>query len=160
MHCMNKVVVPATVLLAVALFTGCQNQGSSERALVPAAFTTEYIHPTNGYSQVVVVNDGRTKTLYVSGQIGEGATLAEQMKAALANLTKELAEAGATMNDVVKMNTYIVDYKPEDLAVFRGVRQEVMGNGNRPASTLVGVTALALPQWLIEIEAVAVVPVN
>ncbi len=160
MHCMNKVVVPATVLLAVALFAGCQNQGSSEPVHVPATVSTEYIHPTNGYSQVVVVNDGRTKTLYVSGQIGEGATLAEQMKAALANLTKELAEAGATMNDVVKMNTYIVDYKPEDLAVFRGVRQEVMGNGNRPASTLVGVTALALPQWLIEIEAVAVVPVN
>jgi enamine deaminase RidA (YjgF/YER057c/UK114 family) len=62
------------------------------------------------------------------------------------------------MDDVVKMNTYIVDYGPESLEVFRGVRKELMGEADMPASTLVGVAALALPEWLIEIEAVAVVP--
>jgi enamine deaminase RidA (YjgF/YER057c/UK114 family) len=55
------------------------------------------------------------------------------------------------------MNTYIVDYQPEQLEIFRNVRKEVMGDEKMPASTLVGVTALARPEWLIEIDAVAVV---
>lgn len=120
-------------------------------------FEKEFINQQNGYSQIVAVTTGATKTLYVSGQIGTGDDLAAQMKSALANLKTELAAAGATFKDIVKMNTYIVDYKPSDLDVFRNTRKEIMGDAKMPASTLVGVTALALPEWLIEIEAVAVI---
>ena len=56
------------------------------------------------------------------------------------------------------MNTYIVDYGPQSLETFRGVRRELLGETEMPASTLVGVESLALPEWLIEIEAVAVIP--
>lgn len=126
----------------------------------PAAFEKRYIDTHNGYSEVVAVSSGAVKTLYISGQIGEGDTLETQMRSALAKLMALLEAEGATMDEVVKMNTYIVDYGPESLEVFRGVRAELMGDTDMPASTLVGVDALALPEWLIEIEAVAVVPMR
>ena len=67
-------------------------------------------------------------------------------------------QANATFKDVVKMNTYIVNFKPEtDLPIFRKVRKEFLGTENYPASTLVGVESLGRKEWLIEIEAIAVV---
>ena len=120
------------------------------------SFNKSYINQENGYSQIVSVETGGVTTLYVSGQIGLGDDLESQMRSALQNLTLQLEQAGATLDDIVKMNTYIVDYQPEDLNVFRETRKDVMGNEQMPASTLVGVSALALPEWLIEIEAVAV----
>lgn len=69
-----------------------------------------------------------------------------------------LKECGATFNDVVKMNIYIVKFNPEiDLPVFRKVRKEFLGNEHYPASTLVGVIVLGNRDWLIEIEVTAVV---
>lgn len=67
-------------------------------------------------------------------------------------------QANATFKDVVKMNTYIVNFQPEtDLPIFRKVRKEFLGNENYPGSTLVGVESLGRKEWLIEIEAIAVV---
>ena len=67
-------------------------------------------------------------------------------------------QANATFKDVVKMNTYIVNFKPEtDLPIFRKVRKEFLGTENYPASTLVGVESLGRKEWLIEIEAIAVI---
>lgn len=72
------------------------------------------------------------------------------------NLETCLHSAGLTFPDVVKINTFIVNLKPEDLAVVREVRKKYLPQENPPASTLVGVTALANPDFLLEIEAVAV----
>ncbi|MFD2910024.1 RidA family protein [Flavobacterium ardleyense] len=67
-------------------------------------------------------------------------------------------QANATFKDVVKMNTYIVNFQAEiDLPIFRKVRKAFLGTENYPASTLVGIQALGNKEWLIEIEAVAVV---
>jgi len=123
-------------------------------------FTKEFINQNNGYSEAVVVITNDTKTIYVSGQLGEGADFESQMRNALKNLQIKLKTSGALLKDIVKMNTYIVNYSPENLAVFRKVRKEVMGNEKMPASTLVGVESLALPEWLIEIEAVAIIETN
>lgn len=135
-------------LLYLLLFS-CEMEEENE-------LNTEFINPASGYSQVVKVSTDDVTTIYVSGQIGDGDDLASQMTAALENLRLQLEAAGATYKDIVKMNTYIVDYQPEDLAVFRDTRKAIMGDTNMPASTLVGVTALALPEWKIEIEAIAV----
>ena len=132
------------------LILGCQPQSKSP-------LSKSFINPASGYTQVVTTNYNGLTTIYVSGQIGEGEDLAAQMEHALLNLEAQLKEAGASFKDIVKMNSYIVDYRPEDLAVFRGVRKEIMGDTDMPASTLVGVTALALPEWLIELDAVAVI---
>ena len=118
----------------------------------------EYIEPNEGFSQTVVVKTGNFKTLYISGQIGDGANLEAQTIAIFKNLEKQLQNCNATFKDVVKMNTYIVNFNPEvDLPIFRKVRKEFLGNENYPASTLVGVESLGRKEWLIEIEAIAVV---
>ena len=118
----------------------------------------EYIQPNEGFSQVVVVETETTKTLHISGQIGEGNDLESQTIATFKNLEKMLQEGNATFNDVVKMNTYIVNFNPEvDLPIFRKVRKDFLGEQNYPASTLVGVTVLGNRDWLIEIDAVAVI---
>ena len=118
----------------------------------------EYIEPNEGFSQTVVVKTGNFKTLYISGQIGDGANLEAQTITTFQNLEKQLTNCNATFKDVVKMNTYIVNFNPEvDLPIFRKVRKEFLGNENYPASTLVGVQSLGRKEWLIEIEAIAVV---
>jgi enamine deaminase RidA (YjgF/YER057c/UK114 family) len=68
-----------------------------------------------------------------------------------------LAAAGATLSDVVKQNTYIVNLNAEALPVIREVRGQYFPAENPPASTLVGVTALAFADLLIEVEVIAVV---
>ena len=118
----------------------------------------EYIEPNEGFSQTVVVKTGNFKTLYISGQIGDGTNLEAQTIATFQNLEKQLANSNATFKDVVKMNTYIVNFNPEiDLPIFRKVRKEFLGIENYPASTLVGVESLGRKEWLIEIEVIAVV---
>ncbi|OUD35529.1 RidA family protein [Flavobacterium sp. FPG59] len=117
----------------------------------------EYIDPSEGFSQTVLVKTGDFKTLYISGQIGIGNTLEAQIIATFQNLEQQLRKCNATFRDVVKMNTYIVNFNPEtDLPIFRKIRNEFLGNENYPASTLVGVSVLGNKDWLIEIEAIAV----
>lgn len=123
-------------------------------------FKKEYLQPNEGFSQVVVVETNDTKTLYISGQIGEGTTLEIQTIATFKNLESLLKECNATFQDVVKMNTYIANFNPEiDLPIFRKVRKEFLGNENYPASTLVGVSVLGNRNWLIEIDAIAVIKI-
>ena len=118
----------------------------------------EYLEPNEGFSQTVVVKTGNFKTIYISGQIGNGEDLEAQTIATFQNLEKQLTNCNATFKDVVKMNTYIINFNPEvDLPVFRKIRKEFLGDENYPASTLIGVESLGRKEWLIEIEAIAVV---
>lgn len=124
-------------------------------------FTKEYFGQKEGFSQVVFIETTETITLYISGQIGDGANLESQTIATFKNLEQLLKESDASFQDVVKMNTYIVNFNPEtDLPIFRKVRKEFLGNSNYPASTLVGVTVLGNRNWLIEIDATAVIYKN
>jgi enamine deaminase RidA (YjgF/YER057c/UK114 family) len=121
-------------------------------------FKKEYLHPNEGFSQVTIIETNTTKTLHISGQIGEGNDLETQTIATFKNLETLLKECNSNFEDVVKMNTYIVNFNPEvDLPIFRKIRKEFLGNNNYPASTLVGVSILGNRNWLIEIEAVAII---
>jgi 2-iminobutanoate/2-iminopropanoate deaminase len=86
--------------------------------------------------------------------VGAGDVVA-QAQQVFANIRLCLAAAGATFADVVKVTTFLTDIG--DRAAINAVRQEVFGYA-RPASTLVEVSALVLPDFLIEVEAVAVLP--
>jgi len=116
-----------------------------------------------GFSQVVAAAGGRT--IYTAGQVSidergnlVGADdLAAQTEQAMRNVGLALAAAGADIADIVKITTYVVNYKPEHRAIIGRARRPFFAKGPPPASTLVGVSALALPEWLVEIEAVAVV---
>jgi enamine deaminase RidA (YjgF/YER057c/UK114 family) len=114
------------------------------------------------YTPVVAARGGRT--IYVSGQVpvnakgelvGKG-DLAAQAEQAFRNVDAALKGAGATFADVVKITTFVVGYKPEHRAVMHTVRAKYVSKGNPPASTLLGVEALAVADYLIEVEAVAV----
>jgi enamine deaminase RidA (YjgF/YER057c/UK114 family) len=121
----------------------------------------EGIAKPRGYTHVVTATGG--KMIFISGQVGFDAqgNLAEgfvaQATQVYENLKTALAAVGATYDDVVKSNTYIVNYKPEDRALLAEIRARYFNSENPPASTLVGVQALALPELLIEVEAVAIV---
>ena len=115
------------------------------------------------FSQAATVRGG--KTIYVSGQValdekgelvGRG-DLRAQTRKVFENLKLALAAAGAGFESVVKMNYYIVGYRPEHLASIREVRSEYLSRTQPPASTLVGVEALFQDGVLIEVEAIAVV---
>ena len=116
-----------------------------------------------GFSQVVVAAGKRT--IYTAGQVSidergnlVGADdLAAQTEQVMRNVGLALAAAGAIFADVVKITTYVVNYKPEHRAIIGRARMPFFAKRPPPASTLVGVSALALPEWLVEIEAVAVV---
>jgi enamine deaminase RidA (YjgF/YER057c/UK114 family) len=88
--------------------------------------------------------------------VGRG-DLKAQAQRVFENLRTALRAAGAGFEDVVKLNTYVVGYRPAMLDTLRAVRSSFMGEVAVPASTLVGVQALAREGLLIEIEAVAVV---
>jgi enamine deaminase RidA (YjgF/YER057c/UK114 family) len=121
------------------------------------------IHRPRGYSHAVAVEGGRL--IFIAGQvaldkdgnlIGRG-DLRAQADKALENLVAALAAAGATPADIVKVNTYIVNYTSADYSIIRDARARVFDTQNPPASTLIGVQALAVEGLLIEIEAIAAV---
>ena len=86
--------------------------------------------------------------------VGEGDVVA-QARQVFENIGLCLAAAGASFADVVKVTTFLTDIS--DRGRINPVRQEFFGAA-RPASTLVEVSALVLPEFLIEVEAVAVLP--
>ncbi len=86
--------------------------------------------------------------------VGEGDVVA-QARQVFENIRLCLSAAGSSFADVVKVTTFLTDIG--DRAAVNTVRKEVFGEA-RPASTLVEVSALVLPEFLIEVEAVAVVP--
>ena len=124
----------------------------------------EGVSQPTGYTHVVAV-EGVRKLVFVSGQValnGSGEVvgrgdLGAQARQVFQNLETALSAAGATFADVTKMTTFIVNYKPEDRDVIRAVRTEYLPSDLPPASTLVGVQALASPDFMIEVEAIAAV---
>jgi enamine deaminase RidA (YjgF/YER057c/UK114 family) len=131
----------------------------------------EFIHPEKLanfpklFTQVVTVQTGDAKTVYVSGQVaidregnvvGKG-DLAAQAEQVFENLALALESAGARPEDVVKLNTYVVNMKPEDGRTVGRARRKRFSQQDLPASTMVGVQSLVMPELLLEAEAVAVV---
>lgn len=123
--------------------------------------TPRGLYKPTAYTQVIVAS--RPRMVFVSGQVSmdqDGKLVAPgdfaaQARQVYANLRVALEGAGATPADVVKLTTYIVDYKPELRALIAEARSGVFGAAELPASTLVGVQALAEPGYLLEVEAIA-----
>ncbi|MGH7781132.1 MAG: RidA family protein [Candidatus Binataceae bacterium] len=131
---------------------------------------TKHINPETllqprGYTHVVTVS-APGRIVFVSGQVavdkdgklvGSG-DLKTQVRQAAANLKLALEGAGATPADIVKTNTYIVNYKPSDYSAMREARTSLFPEGTKaPASTLIGVTSLAVEGLMVEMEAIAIV---
>jgi enamine deaminase RidA (YjgF/YER057c/UK114 family) len=117
-----------------------------------------------GYSYVVEVT-GPNKLIYFAGQlgldmnnkfVGADGDFRAQCTQAFENMSLALKAAGARWNDVVKINNFLVDIQG-NMASFREVRDRYL-NKAAPASTTIGVPALARPGGLFEIEAIAILP--
>lgn len=120
-------------------------------------------NPGGLYSQLVKVDVGDATFLYLAGQVAEdkdGNVVGEDDMAAQAeqiykNIEAILASEGATLRDIVRATTYIVDM--EERAVVSAIRKRLFPV-NPPATALVEVSALAGDEWLIEVEVTAVIP--
>ena len=133
---------------------------------MPRKYTNpDAVSKPGAYTHVVEATGSRI--VFISGQValdkdgnvvGAG-DLGKQAEQVFQNLQACLASAGATFADVTKMTTFIVGYQAaRDRAVLGAVREKYLSGGNPPASTLLGVQALASPDIMIEIEATAVLP--
>ena len=131
--------------------------------------TLELINPEDlptpeAYTHVVVATGARL--VFVAGQepedergnlVGAG-DLALQARQVFDNVGRALAAAGARPDQVTKITIFVVSYRREQLPVIDEARAALFGE-HKPADTLVGVEALSRPEFLIEVEAVAVTEV-
>jgi enamine deaminase RidA (YjgF/YER057c/UK114 family) len=127
-------------------------------------FSPATLPPPTGYSHVAKVNKGTL--VYIAGQVsadasgklvGEG-NFEAQVEQVYKNVKLALEAAGATMADIVKLNTYLVaEVSQDDLPKMRAIRDRYLNKEKPPASTLVVVSRLVRPGWLIEVEAVAAI---
>ena len=126
---------------------------SNMRFMNPAA-----IAKPGGYTHVVEVT-GPGRIVYIAGQLGlkPNGDIAGDFRAqclqAFENLKAALAAVGATFDDVVKLNNYLIDIS-KNLGIYREVRDKYVNTAQPPASTTIGIPALARPDALYEVEAV------
>jgi len=127
-------------------------------------FNTRDTYPNqqldNDLCQAVVAGN----TVYLRGQVGQDIDTSEsvgigdvaaQTEQAMANIKQLLEESGSSLEDIVKIVVYLVDIR------YREPVYQVVGRwlkGIYPVSTGIVVTALARPEWLVEIDATAVIP--
>ena len=110
-----------------------------------------------GYSQAMEI-DPNKRWLFTAGQVGvapDGNTMDSiegQVAQTWANIIALLNEGGMNIDDVVKITGYIVG--KENFPAYAAGRKKALGEA-RPASTAIIVPALAMPEWLVEIEVIA-----
>lgn len=128
----------------------------------------EAVNPPDLYDSVkfgfshAVTADGAVR-IHCAGQVAwdrdhnvvGGGDVGAQARQALRNLKEVLAAAGATPADVVRIRTFVVGHRPEYLAPIGAALAEFYGEVTPAANTLIGVQSLALPEFLVEIEATA-----
>ena len=118
----------------------------------------EAIAKPGGYSHVVEIT-GPGRIVYIAGQLGlkpDGKIAGDfraQAVQAFENLKAALAAVGATFDDVVKVNNYLIDI-PANISIYREVRDKYVNTAKPPASTTIGVPALARDGALFEVEAI------
>ncbi len=120
------------------------------------------LHPTPGFSHITVAEPGTIA--YFAGQVAlapdfsiiGGDDLGEQTKAAMRNIGVALKAVNATWDDVVRRTIYTLH--PTEYEVMTAAIEEIQGSKNHPAQTIIGVTGLAVPGLLIEIEVTVRLP--
>ena len=130
--------------------------------------TTRFINPpeiapANGYTHVVEVSN--SKMIFISGQIAFDTSgklvgkdnLLEQSQQIFENINAALEASGADFSHVVKFTYFMLDIS--QIAVVRSVRDKYINTSQPPASSAVEVRKLFRDELLIEIEAIAAVPV-
>ena len=113
------------------------------------------------YSHVIVATGSRM--VFIAGQVAEDSQgnlvgrsdMAAQARQVFANIGRALAAAGAEPRQVTKLTIFVANYRREHLAMIEEGRVALFGD-HKPTDTLVGVAALTNPDYLLEVDAVAV----
>lgn len=128
-------------------------------------YDPDQLPPSTGFSQVAEVTRG--KLIYIAGQVPRNAKgdlvgrgdFRAQLEQVFTNLDTAVRGAGASFADVVKLNYYCVaSIEPAQQRAVVEVRDRFVNTQSPPVSTFVFVSRLVSPDWLVEIEAVAVLP--
>nr|WP_181728458.1 RidA family protein [Vibrio vulnificus]ARJ33729.1 enamine deaminase RidA [Vibrio vulnificus] len=114
-----------------------------------------------GFSHAV--KSARRTTIHCAGQVAwdkeynvvGGNDIGAQTRQALANLKTVLAASGAGIEDIVRLRTYVVNHTPEYLEPIGMALAEFYGDNMPAANTWIGVQSLAMPEFMVEIEATA-----
>lgn len=117
------------------------------------------------YSHVIAATGGRL--VFVAGQLSDDpdghlvfpGDLAAQARQVFANLGRALAAARARPDQVAKITIYVVGHRSEYLAIIEQARIGLFGD-HKPTDVLLGVETLAAPGYLIEVDAIAAVPLG
>ncbi|MBD0337704.1 MAG: RidA family protein [Thermoleophilia bacterium] len=117
------------------------------------------LHPAPGFSHVSAAEGSRL--IYFAGQLAldpefhivGGDDLGEQTRAAMRNLETAMSEVDVGWDDIVRRTIYTL--RPTEYEAITAAIDEVTGGAAHPAQTIVGVTGLAVPGCLIEIECTA-----
>jgi enamine deaminase RidA (YjgF/YER057c/UK114 family) len=120
------------------------------------------LHPAPGFSHIAVASG--TKVVHFAGQVAlavdfsivGGDDLYEQTCAAMQNVEAAMAAAGVGWDDIVRRTIYTV--QPTEYETITRAIDAVTGGADHPAQTILGVTGLAVPGLLVEIECTAVLP--
>jgi len=147
---MNKTSAAIFLALLASLAVAGEVKTLNPESL-PAPFKNRFSHgkvvPANAEWLYTAGQTGRD----IDGRIGEG--IEEQADLAMSNLYKIVVEAGMSSEDVIKMTIYYLD--PIHLPTIIAARNRYFGDDFRPASTAVGISALANEAYLVEVELVA-----
>lgn len=155
----REIIAAAATIAAVAgTAGGAQAQAPAVRFLNPPGMSNP---PT--YTHVIEVN-GPHRTVYIAGQTGAdasgkvGPNFRAQAVQVFENIKTALAGVGGGLEHVVKMTSFLTDIAA-NAGEFRDVRGQYFTNKNAlPANTLVQISRLANPAYLLEVEAVAILP--
>lgn len=120
------------------------------------------LHPAPGFSHITVAQPG--VVAYFAGQVALAPDfsvigkddLGEQTKAAMRNIGVALKAIGASWGDVVRRTIYTLD--PTQYEIITAAIEEIQGSQEHPAQTIIGVTGLAVPGLMIEIEVTIMLP--
>jgi enamine deaminase RidA (YjgF/YER057c/UK114 family) len=164
-----SIVVLSLRLSATVASAQVKQTPQGEKRKMPNQTNFQFLIPDTmpksvGYSQLAVVTGGTV--VFIAGQVAldkSGNVVGKddfkaQIQQVFENLKAAVEAAGGSFNDVVKLNSYFLDlsHAPD----FREVRDQYINVKNPPASTAIQVSRLFRPEFLVEVEAVAVVPSN
>lgn len=148
---------------AVGTASAAAGQGAAPKAGTNARYIEpDTLMPTPTYTHAVEVM-GPGRLIYTSGEQGRDrdgkfkADMRAQSIQAFENLKAALAAAGATFDNVIKLNVYMIDLR-KNQPIFSEVKQRYVNKSAPPASTTVQVPLLTRDEALVEVEAVASLP--
>ncbi|HST11752.1 MAG TPA: RidA family protein [Terriglobales bacterium] len=160
-------------LLALAALYAALQTGSTQKSTSVPTKNSALFHifnpdtmakPTAGYSHVAEVTDG--KIVYIAGQVAidrAGNLVGKddfraQVQRVFENLKAAVEASGGDTHSIIKLNYYCAEsVDPAQVPIVREIRDKYVNTANPPTSTFVVVKRLVRPEWLIEVDAVAVV---